>query len=175
MYDGESYTDETGETWVFMPKMNPASLLELRDIWMGEPMDFVEEFPDLSHYLAFSSKEEYVLTYPNGRALHITMNGMHERNPFVALEMGWDPNMAVHRYVHSSRKDTFFAFSNKSSFGMYLREFEKWDPIQFSGETLKAESGLPLRLGSTVIWRVDREKTVLPKSLYEYARTVLDY
>jgi hypothetical protein len=142
---------------------------------MGEPMDFAEEFPDLAHYLAFASKEEYVLTYPNGRALHITMNGMHERNPFVALEMGWDPKSATHRYVHSSRKDTYFAFSSKSAFDMYLREFDKWETIIFNGETLKAESGLLLRLGSAVMWRIDREPTVLPNSLYEYARTVLSY
>lgn len=158
-------------------KMQPASLTTLRDIWMGEPMDFAEEFPWYTMYLDRAVKEEYRLTYPNGRALHIALNGMHERHSFVALEMAFDHAITDYRYVHSERRDTYYAFTKKELFEEYLREFAHWEPLLFSGlhRTGTTSYGVRVRLGDTIMWRPDREKTVLPKSLYEYARTVLDY
>lgn len=158
-------------------KMQAASLTTLRDIWMGEPMDFAEEFPRHTMYLDRAVKEEYRLTYPNGRALHVALNGMHEKFPFVALEMAIDPTTTDYRYVHSERQDTYYAFTKKDLFEYYLREFGKWEPLYFSGlhRTGTTSYGVRVRLGDTIMWRPDREKTVLPKSLYEYARTVLDY
>lgn len=158
-------------------KMNPASLTALRDIWMGEPMDFAEEFPRYTMYLDRSVKEEHLLTFPNGRALHVALNGMHEKFPFVALEMAIDTTTTDYQYVHSERRDTYYAFIKKEFFEGYLREFAHWEPLYFSGlhRTGMTSYGVRVRLGSTIMWRPDREKTVLPKSLCEYARTVLEY
>lgn len=158
-------------------KMQQVSLTKLRDIWMGEPMDFAEEFPRHTMYLDRAVKEEYRLTYPNGRALHVALNGMHERYPFVALEMAIDPTTTDYRYVHSEKWDTYYAFTKKELFEGYLREFGQWEPLYFSGlhRTGTTSYGVRVRLGDTIMWRPDREKTVLPKSLYEYARTVLEY